>query len=71
MSDDLFTRSLPEVTFEYLRKTVRRGRDDGDADEQREHQESRRDEDRVSPVAFDALDEIMYEDQSSATIREY
>ena len=38
MSDDIFTRSLPEVTFEYLRKTVRRERDDDDADEQRERQ---------------------------------
>ena len=39
--------------------------------EQRERQESNRDEERVSPVAFDALDDIMYEDQSSATIHEY
>ena len=38
--------------------------------EQREHQESNRDEERVSPVAFDALNDILYEDQSSATFRE-
>jgi hypothetical protein len=39
--------------------------------EQRERQESNRDEERVSPVAFDALDNVIDEAQSSATMCEY
>ena len=39
--------------------------------EQRERQESIRDEKQVSPVAFDALNDTLYEYQSSTMIREY
>ena len=42
-----------------------------DVEEQRERQESNRNEERVSSVAFDALDDIMCEAQSSATMCEY
>jgi hypothetical protein len=80
MSDDIFTRPLPKVTFEYLRKEligeknedVRRGRDEVDADEQRERRKSNRDGKHVSPVAFYALSDIIIDEaQSSATMCEY
>jgi len=123
MSDDIFTRPLPKMTFEYLRKKlieeidrvfiercevdasdtrpiwavelkrypdghinhakarfcIREPRSSGltclmrppKIMEQRERQESNRNEERVSPVAFDALDDITCEAQSSATMCEY
>ena len=80
MSDNIFTRPLPKVTFEYLRKEligeknedVRRGRDEVDADEQRERRKSNRDGKHISPVAFDALNDIIIDEaQSSATMSEF
>ena len=74
MSDNIFTRPLPKVTFEYLRKEligeknedVRRGRDEVDTDEQRERRRGDCDGD-VSSIDFGAPNTYdMSNDRSSA-----
>jgi len=75
MMSDIFTTPRPKVTFEYLRKKsirknskdVRRGRDDVNADKQREHQGSNSNED-VPSINFGGPNtyDIMSNNRSSA-----